>query len=161
MASFVVARRRTRLKLTLPMEVFGRDSVQEEWAESAKLIEASPIGARFLMSHPVEPGCLLRLQIPLPRHMRFYDQQESAYRVWSVVRYVGAPMLRFGKCVRSVGVAFVGKRAPASFELTIRRRATTYCLPPTACGTCASSLYARGFRPAKFAAIRAFTCQSA
>jgi len=55
------------------------------------------------------------MTIPMPRQLRVFDHVEDQYRVWAVVRHMrvtaSATTTMF-----DVGVAFIGKRAPGSFE---------------------------------------------
>lgn len=109
---------RERLELSLPVRVFGRDSFEHEWVESSRLIDVTPFGARLTISRPTERGRLLHLTMPMPRPLRCFDHVEDQYRVWALVRNL--KMLDEGgeKGVRyEIGVAFIGKRAPQTFEL--------------------------------------------
>ncbi|HEX8174028.1 MAG TPA: PilZ domain-containing protein [Pyrinomonadaceae bacterium] len=116
-------RKRERLELNLPVRVHCRETLDHEWVELTRLVDVTPFGARFSIARPTETGRLLHLTLPMPRQLRCFDHVEPQYRVWALVRNVktitkpGAVMPRF-----EVGVAFVGKRAPASFELDPTRR---------------------------------------
>jgi len=55
------------------------------------------------------------MTIPMPRQLRVFDHVEDQYRVWAVVRYTKALVIE-KKQAFSVGVAFIGKRPPASYE---------------------------------------------
>jgi len=115
---------RERLELSLPVRVFGRESVDMDWVETTRLIDVTPFGARFPLSHPTEPGRLLHLTLPMPRQLRCFDHVEDQYRVWALVRNLKVQEAAEGKPARfEVGVAFIGKRAPESFE---RDPATRY-----------------------------------
>lgn len=107
-------RRRERLGLQLPIRVSCRESVDYEWTELTRLIDVTPFGARFTLARPTEAGRLLHLTLPLPRQLRCFDHTEEQYRVWTIVRNMkmipASVPLRF-----EVGVAFVGKRPPASY----------------------------------------------
>jgi hypothetical protein len=111
-------RMRERLELSLPVRIFGRESLDHDWVEKSRLIDVTPFGARFTISRPTERGRLLHLTMPMPRQLRCFDHVEDQYRVWGLVRNIkmleaaeGAP-LRY-----EIGVAFIGKRAPQSFEI--------------------------------------------
>lgn len=117
-------RKRERLELNLPVRVHCRETVDHEWVELTRLIDVTPFGARFSIARPTEPGRLLHLTLPMPRQLRCFDHVEQQYRVWALVRNVapvgksgGGTVPRF-----EVGVAFVGKRAPASFEMDPTKR---------------------------------------
>jgi hypothetical protein len=106
---------RERLPLHLPVRVRGRETPTFEWNEITRLINVTPFGAGFNLKHPTEKGRLLHMTIPMPRQLRVFDHVEDQYRIWAVVRYM-KPVIADNKTVFSVGVAFIGKRAPNSFE---------------------------------------------
>lgn len=81
-----------------------------------RLTNLTPFGAGFTLKRPTEKGRLLHMTIPMPRQLRVFDHVEDQYRVWSVVRYLKAPSDGKGAAF-NVGVAFIGKRAPASYQL--------------------------------------------
>ena len=117
-------RMRERLELSLPVRVHGRESEDHEWVELTRLIDVTPFGARFSIARPTEPGRLLHMTLPMPRQLRCFDHVEQQYRVWALVRNVRAvPAAAKDKLPRfEVGVAFVGKRPPASFEVDPTKR---------------------------------------
>jgi hypothetical protein len=106
---------RERLPLHLPVRVQGRDTLTFEWTEITRLSNVTPFGAGFTLKHPTERGRLLYMTIPMPRQLRVFDHVEDQYRVWAIVRYM-KPEIVDSKTVFNVGVAFIGKRAPASYE---------------------------------------------
>jgi hypothetical protein len=111
-------RMRERLELSLPLRVFGRESEDLDWVEKSRLIDVTPFGARFRISRPTERGRLLHLTMPMPRQLRCFDHVEDQYRVWALVRNVQMIPAVDDKPLRyEVGVAFIGKRAPESFDL--------------------------------------------
>lgn len=117
-------RMRERLELSLPVRVHCREREDYEWVEMTRLIDVTPFGARFSLSRPTEPGRLMHLTMPMPRQLRCFDFVEPQYRVWALVRNISAlaataenKMTRF-----AVGVAFVGKRPPPSYELDPTKR---------------------------------------
>jgi hypothetical protein len=84
-----------------------------------RLSDVTPFGTRFSITHPVEIGRLLHLTLPMPRQLRCFDHVEDQYRVWSLIRHMSLAasqavdtLARF-----EVGVAFIGKRPPASYDL--------------------------------------------
>jgi hypothetical protein len=121
-------RLRERVKLALPVRVRCRESAEHEWVEVSRLIDVTPFGAGFVLSHPTERGRLLHLTLPMPRQLRCFDHVEDQYRVWALVRRVvprvqsgtgsAGTLMRF-----EVGVAFTGKNPPASY---LREPATLY-----------------------------------
>jgi hypothetical protein len=121
---------RERVKLTLPVRVKCRESAEHEWVEMSRLMDVTPFGARFALTHPTERGRLLHLTLPMPRQLRCFDHVEDQYRVWALVRRV-APQRdavvqgAFMRC--EVGVAFTGKHPPASY---MRDPSTLYEVDP-------------------------------
>lgn len=121
-------RLRERVKLTLPVRVECRETADFRWTEVSRLIDVTPFGARFTLSHPTETGRLLHLTLPMPRQLRCFDHAEEQYRVWAVLRWsvsltktpprgpTEAKARAGEKASFEVGVAFVGKRPPASYE---------------------------------------------
>jgi hypothetical protein len=106
---------RDRLPLQLPVRVHCREASDFEWTEMTRLTNVTPFGAGFTLKRPTEKGRLLHMTIPMPRQLRVFDHVEDQYRVWAIVRYTKSKVtdrgLRF-----EVGVAFIGKRAPASYD---------------------------------------------
>jgi hypothetical protein len=116
-------RLRERVALTLPVRVHCRESSNHEWTEVTRLVDVTPFGARLRLSRPTETGRLVHLTLPMPRPLRCFDHVEDQYRVWSLVRNVKLldPKAAKGALVE-IGVAFVGKRAPRSFNSDPSRR---------------------------------------
>jgi hypothetical protein len=106
---------RERLPLHLPVRVQGRDTLTFEWTEITRLTNVTPFGAGFTLRHPTEKGRLLYMTIPMPRQLRVFDHVEDQYRIWAIVRYM-RPEIVDNKTIFNIGVAFIGKRAPASYE---------------------------------------------
>ena len=112
---------RERLPLTLPVRVRGRDTPTFEWTEVTRLTNVTPFGAGFTLRHPTEKGRLLHMTIPMPRQLRVFDHVEDQYKIWAVVRYIKTSIVE-NKTVFEVGVAFIGKRPPASYETEPSKR---------------------------------------
>jgi hypothetical protein len=112
---------RERLPLSLPVRVRGRDTPSFEWTEVTRLTNVTPFGAGFTLRHPTERGRLLHMTIPMPRQLRVFDHVEYQYRIWAIVRYIKASIVE-NKTVFEVGVAFIGKRPPASYETEPSKR---------------------------------------
>lgn len=106
---------RERLALHLPVRVQGRETPDFEWTEITRLTNVTPFGAGFPLKRPTEKGRLLYMTIPMPRQLRVFDHVEDQYRIWAVVRYVKG-RIADNRTVFEIGVAFIGKRPPASFE---------------------------------------------
>lgn len=112
---------RERLALHLPVRVRCRETPDFEWTEITRLTNVTPFGAGFTLKHPTERGRLLHMTIPMPRQLRVFDHVEDQYRIWALVRYV--KISTSDKCiVFDVGVAFIGKRPPASYQTEPWRR---------------------------------------
>ncbi len=116
-------RQRERFELALPVRVHGRESTDHEWVEMSRLVDVTPFGARLRLKRPTEIGRLLLLTLPMPRPLRCFDHVEDQYRVWSLVRNIKLldPIREKGALVE-IGVAFAGKRPPASFAVDPSRR---------------------------------------
>lgn len=114
---------RERLELKLPVRVRCRETADFEWTEITRLIDVTPFGAGFTLKRPVEKGRLLHMTIPMPKQLRVFDHVEDQYRVWALVRRI-APMkpTPTGESLFEVGVAFIGKRPPRSYEEDPSRR---------------------------------------
>ncbi|HEY3581350.1 MAG TPA: hypothetical protein VGK82_12425 [Pyrinomonadaceae bacterium] len=106
---------RERLALQLPVRVRGRETLDFEWTEMTRLLNVTPFGAGFTLKRPTERGRLLHMTIPMPRQLRVFDHVEDQYRIWGIVRYLKGKITNKGPAFE-VGVAFIGKRAPASYE---------------------------------------------
>ena len=114
---------RQRLALKLPVRVNCRETPDFEWTEVTRLIDVTPFGAGFTLKRPTERGRLLHMTIPMPRQLRVFDHVEDQYRVWAIVRYIRPIVSPEDKTPRfEVGVAFIGKRAPASYEIDPAKR---------------------------------------
>lgn len=107
---------RERLELKLPVRVHCRETTDLEWTEITRLIDVTPFGAGFTLKRPVEKGRLLHMTIPMPRQLRVFDHVEDQYRVWALVRYIRQGAVKGSTGQFEVGVAFIGKRAPRSYE---------------------------------------------
>lgn len=105
---------RERLALHLPVRVQGRETADFAWTEMTRLNNVTPFGAGFSLKRPTERGRLLHMTIPMPRQLRVFDHVEDQYRIWAIVRYMKARISK--ETIFDVGVAFIGKRAPASYE---------------------------------------------
>jgi hypothetical protein len=109
-------RLRERIRLSLPVRVTCRETDDHEWVEMTRLIDVTPFGASFALTRPTEEGRLLQLTLPMPRQLRCFDHAEDQYRVWALVRRVGADV-RPGSPPRfEVGTGFVGKYPPQSYR---------------------------------------------
>src|SRR6266699_292680 len=115
---------RERLELKLPVRIHSRETPDFEWTEVTRLLDVTPFGAGFTLKRPTETGRLLHMTIPMPRPLRVFDHVEDQYKVWALVRHVKAVISSEDKkplCFE-VGVAFIGKRPPNSYEEEPSRR---------------------------------------
>jgi hypothetical protein len=106
---------RERLALHLPVRIQGRETPDFAWTEMTRLNNVTPFGAGFTIKRPTEKGRLLFMTIPMPRQLRVFDHVEDQYRIWAIVRYMKVRTSNNGTTF-DVGVAFIGKRPPASYE---------------------------------------------
>lgn len=108
---------RERLELKLPVRVRCRETADLEWTEITRLIDVTPFGAGFTLKRPIEKGRLLHMTIPMPRQLRVFDHVEDQYKIWALVRYVKPTTPKDSRTrLFEVGVAFIGKRPPRSYE---------------------------------------------
>ncbi|MBA3768160.1 MAG: PilZ domain-containing protein [Acidobacteria bacterium] len=116
-------RLRERLEIQLPVRVHCRESEDHGWVEKTQLIDITPFGARLLIGRPTEPGRLLHLTMPLPRQLRCFDYTDEQYNIWALVRHA-RPLARESNGLPrfEIGVAFIGKHSPLSFETDPARR---------------------------------------
>lgn len=106
---------RERLDLQIPVRVVCRETREFEWMEVTRLQNVTPFGARFTLKRPTEKGRILHMTIPMPRQLRVFDHAEDQYRVWALVRYIKGKVVEKNR-IFEVGVAFIGKRPPASYQ---------------------------------------------
>ena len=106
---------RERLALHLPVRVQGRETPDFAWTEMTRLNNVTPFGAGFTLKRPTEKGRLLYMTIPMPRQLRVFDHVEDQYRIWAIVRHMKARISN-NVTIFDLGVAFIGKRAPSSYE---------------------------------------------
>ncbi|MBX3245410.1 MAG: PilZ domain-containing protein [Acidobacteria bacterium] len=109
-------RRIQRFALALPTRIEVRVDSKFTWNEVTRLEDVSAFGAGFELTRPVKRGRLIQVSLPMPRQLRCYDFLEPQYRVWSLVRRC-IPIGTDPATQRyAVGVAFIGKHPPISFN---------------------------------------------
>ncbi len=114
---------RERIRLALPARILVRESIDNEWTVMTRLVDVTPFGARFPLTRPIDIGRLLQLTAAMPRPLRVFDHVEDQYRVWAIVRNVKLLEQKTPKDpLIEVGVAFVGKRPPHSYQDHPERR---------------------------------------
>jgi hypothetical protein len=122
---------RERLELKLPVRIRCREAANVEWTEVTRLLDVTPFGAGFTLKRPIERGRLLHMTIPMPRQLRVFDHVEDQYKVWALVRYVKQANPPDSKqLLFEVGVAFIGKQPPRSYEADPARRYDIGALKP-------------------------------
>ncbi|MGA9771970.1 MAG: DnaJ domain-containing protein [Blastocatellia bacterium] len=77
-------RRVTRVTMQIPVIV----TLEPQWQEVAESLNISPLGIKLVLSHPVEPGTLLRLELPMPVSLRAKNFEDEIYTVNAYVLYV-------------------------------------------------------------------------
>jgi hypothetical protein len=111
-------RLRERLEIQLPVRVHCRESADHGWVEKTRLVDITPFGARLTLGRPTETGRLLHLSMPLPSQLRSFDYEQEQYNVWALVRHA-TPLAQKEESRPPhflIGVAFIGKHPPLSFE---------------------------------------------
>ncbi|MGI8668923.1 MAG: hypothetical protein ACR2J3_03645, partial [Aridibacter sp.] len=108
-------RRISRVPISLPVKVAGKDDLNSNWNEIIRLEDVSAFGAAFKLSRPVKRGRLLHLTLPMPRQMRCYDHMEGQYQIWAIVRLCRLVEDAQKSVSYAIGVAFVGKHPPSSY----------------------------------------------
>ncbi|MGE3466017.1 MAG: PilZ domain-containing protein, partial [Pyrinomonadaceae bacterium] len=106
------AERQTRTVSTL---VQVRVSPDEVWKEISIVETVSKNGAALMLSRACSVGRLVSLAMQMPRDLRVYDHGEDVYPILGVVQNCHEILVN-DKVVYHVGVAFIGKRVPASFR---------------------------------------------
>jgi curved DNA-binding protein CbpA len=77
-------RRVERARLSLPVRVTFEDS----WQELTRTLDVSPLGMRFNLSHRIEPGSRLQLELPMPTYLRTHNYDDELYVAAGYVIYV-------------------------------------------------------------------------
>jgi hypothetical protein len=111
------ARSNGRASHQLSAVVKARESKDNFWKQTTDLISLSRSGAGFYVEKKCEVGRLISLLIPMPKHLRCYDIEKELYRVWGLVQHCNPVSGSDGAAAAfHVGVAFVGKRPPSSYN---------------------------------------------
>jgi hypothetical protein len=69
--------------LNLPVKV----TFERQWQELGETLDVSPLGVRFRLSRPLEPGSELRLELPMPKYLRTHSFDDDLYVVRAYVIY--------------------------------------------------------------------------
>lgn len=114
-------RQSARMTLALPVRVIGHDVAGSHWEEMTSVKDVSPNGLCLGLAHAVRRGQVLLLSLPLPKRLRRYDEAESSYRIYGLVRSVSG-----ANGASRVGVMFLGRHPPRGFD---RNPAGLFLLP--------------------------------
>jgi DnaJ-like protein/PilZ domain-containing protein len=76
-------RRVPRVPLNIPVRV----SFERQWQEITETLDVSPLGIRFRLSRPVEPGSEIRMELKMPRDLRAHSFDQDVYVVNGFVLY--------------------------------------------------------------------------
>ena len=76
-------RRVPRVSLNIPVRV----SFERQWQEISETLDVSPLGIRFRLSRPVEPGSEIRMELKMPRDLRAHSFDQDVYVVSGFVLY--------------------------------------------------------------------------
>jgi DnaJ domain/PilZ domain len=76
-------RRVPRVPLIIPVRV----SFEPQWQEITETLDVSPLGIRFRLSRPVEPGSEIRMELKMPRELRTHSFDQDVYVVNGFVLY--------------------------------------------------------------------------
>ena len=101
--------------MSLNVVVKGIDPVEGEWKEIADVASVSATGSGIYIQRECQVGTLISMMLPLEPHLRCYDHEKELYRVWGLVQHC-QPLPGEADAGFHVGVAFIGKSAPASYK---------------------------------------------
>ena len=101
--------------MSLNAVVKGIDAVEGEWKEIADVPSVSATGGGIFLQRECQVGTLVSMMLPLEPHLRCYDHGKEIYRVWGLVQHC-QPLSGKDEAGFHVGVAFIGKNAPASYK---------------------------------------------
>jgi hypothetical protein len=78
-------RRKKRVDVGIPIRVKGVDSEGIRFEELTKSINVSSDGAFFILKYHLKMGSLLKLSLPLPRHLQKSVAPKAVYQTLGVV----------------------------------------------------------------------------
>lgn len=90
----------------------AKESPVKVWTDSVEVISATHSGAGFYAGHECFVGQLISLLMPMPSELRRFDQDKKLYKIWGLVQHC-SPLT--GDALFHVGVAFIGRSAPAGY----------------------------------------------
>ena len=95
--------------------VKSKDTDNKPWKEVADVMSFTTGGTAFHIERECIVGTLVSLMFAMPAHLRCYDHEKELYRVWGLVQFC-QPLNDGGREGFHVGVAFIGKNAPDSYN---------------------------------------------
>lgn len=101
--------------MSLQAVIKGTDASEGNWKEIADIASVSATGGGLYLKRECQVGTLLSVMLPLAPHLRCHDHEKELYRVWGLVQHC-QPLSGDGEVGFHVGVAFIGKNAPASYK---------------------------------------------
>jgi hypothetical protein len=108
-------RNHKRTSLSVSANVKGKEDKETSWSETTELINMSRSGAGFYLERKCEVGRLISLMIAMPPNLRCYDYDREMYSVFGLIQHC-TPFSGEDKDEFHVGVAFIGKNAPPSYD---------------------------------------------
>jgi len=76
-------RRVERVPLRIPLRV----TFERNWQELTETLDVSPLGVRFHLSRPLEPGSEVRLEMAMSKHLRTHSYDDELYVVSAFIIY--------------------------------------------------------------------------
>lgn len=113
--SQINSRKSERISTLLKATVKFKGNNNENWKEISETVSFSRNGAGFLLRHECQPGRMLSIMLPLPKHLRCYDKDKEFYRIWGLVQHC-SKVTEENFDGFHIGVAFTGKDAPAGYH---------------------------------------------
>ncbi|MEQ1606158.1 MAG: PilZ domain-containing protein [Pyrinomonadaceae bacterium] len=110
-----VQRSQPRLAIDLEAIVQAKEADGSSWKEIATVTTISRNGAGFSSPQPCNVGRLVALVLQMPPDLRVYDKKKELYPILGLVQYCNPSRIPEEEGY-DIGVAFVGKKPPASHE---------------------------------------------
>ncbi len=104
-------RKTARIKMEIPIQVTGHESVDHKWQEMSRIIDVSRVGVCFEIQHKVSPGLVLYLSFPMPWKLRQFGHSEPSYKIYGLVKNCQTT----NKSTHRVGVQFLGQTPPKTY----------------------------------------------
>jgi hypothetical protein len=99
--------------------VKSKDAQNKPWKEVADVMSFTAGGTAFHIERECKVGTLISLMLAMPENLRCYDHDKELYRVWGLVQFC-QPLNDAGREGFHVGVAFIGKNPPDSYNESSR-----------------------------------------